>query len=201
MKQCVPAHKWVSLQNKMFIFFDKNFRYVGFILGLILYTQCDNMLPSVLALLISSISLLQIFHAKIILSAVFLPSMVSGHHQQHHHPQHDLHQNLPEVWPVGRQPGQHCLRPGLLHWAAAATGTCTCMHTHAHTHTHTHQQPYKNTSDALSFIRYDTGMGWFGEKGGSVWAREDGDVAIKVPFSAHINMYFIQILSLSENAF
>ena len=152
MKQCVPAHKWVSLQNKMFIFFDKNFRYVGFILGLILYTQCDNMLPSVLALLISSISLLLIFHAKIILSAVFLPSMVSGHHQQHHHPQHDLHQNLPEVWPVGRQPGQHCLRPGLLHWAAAATGTCTCMHTHAHTHTHTHTPTAIQKHFRCSFI-------------------------------------------------
>lgn len=46
MKQCVPVHNRVSLQNKMFIFFAKyykNFLYVGFILVLILYTQCDNM--------------------------------------------------------------------------------------------------------------------------------------------------------------
>ena len=117
------------------------------------------MSPSVLALLFSSISVLLMFHVKIILSAVFLSSMLSGHHQQHHHPQHDLHQNLPEVWPVGRQPSQHRLRPGLLHWAAAATGT--------HTQTHTPlQQPNKNTSVTLSFIRYDTGMGWFGEREG-----------------------------------
>lgn len=51
-----------------------------------------------------------------------LLSTLPGHHQQHHHPQHDLHQNLPEVWPVGGQPGQHRVRPGLLHRAAAAAG-------------------------------------------------------------------------------
>lgn len=37
-----------------------------------------------------------------------------GHHQQHHHPEHDLHQNLTQVRPVGGQSGQHRLRPGLL---------------------------------------------------------------------------------------
>lgn len=38
----------------------------------------------------------------------------SGHHQQHHHPQHDVHKDLAEIWPVGRQQGQHRLRPRLL---------------------------------------------------------------------------------------
>lgn len=45
-----------------------------------------------------------------------------GHHQQHHHSKHDFHQNVAEVWSVGRQPSQHRLRPGLLHGAAAAAG-------------------------------------------------------------------------------
>uniref|UniRef100_A0A3B3X8L2 Homer scaffold protein 1 n=1 Tax=Poecilia mexicana TaxID=48701 RepID=A0A3B3X8L2_9TELE len=39
---------------------------------------------------------------------------LQGYHQQHHHPQHDLHQDVAEVRPVGRQPGQHRLRPRLL---------------------------------------------------------------------------------------
>jgi len=38
----------------------------------------------------------------------------AGHHQQHHHPKHDLHQNLTQVRSVGGQSGQHRLRPGLL---------------------------------------------------------------------------------------
>lgn len=80
------------------------------------------MSPSVLALLFSCISILLMFHVKIILSAVFLSSMVSGHHQQHHHPQHDLHQDIAEVWPVGRQPGQHRLRPRLLVWEPPGEG-------------------------------------------------------------------------------
>lgn len=70
------------------------------------------------------------FHSTLCLyDLLLLFSVVSGHHQQHRHPQHDLHQNLPEVWPVGRQPGQHRLRPGLLHGAAAAAG----KHSRAHT--------------------------------------------------------------------
>lgn len=68
------------------------------------------------------------------LFTVFVPFfLVPGHHQQHHHPQHDLHQNLTEVWAVGRQPGQHCVRPGLFHRAAAAAGKyhprTRCQHT------------------------------------------------------------------------
>lgn len=41
-------------------------------------------------------------------------SVSAGHHQQHHHPQHDLHQNLTQVRSVGGQSGQHRVRPGLL---------------------------------------------------------------------------------------
>lgn len=40
-------------------------------------------------------------------------SLFPGHHQQHCHPQHDLYQNLPEVWAVGRQSCQHRLWPWL----------------------------------------------------------------------------------------
>lgn len=60
---------------------------------------------------------------------LFLLSVTPGHHQQHRHPQHDFHQNLPKVWPVGRQPGQHRLRSRLLHRAAAAAGE---HNTHTH---------------------------------------------------------------------
>lgn len=49
-------------------------------------------------------------------------SVEAGHHQQHHHPKHDVHQDVAEVWSVGRQPSEHRLRPGLLHGAAAAAG-------------------------------------------------------------------------------
>lgn len=45
-----------------------------------------------------------------------------GDHKQHHHPQHDLHQNIPEVWAVGRQQSQHRVRAGLPLRAAADKG-------------------------------------------------------------------------------
>lgn len=41
-------------------------------------------------------------------------STSTGHYQQHHNPQHDIHQDIAEVRPVGRQPSQHRLRPRLL---------------------------------------------------------------------------------------
>lgn len=75
-----------------------------------------------------------------------------GHHQQHHHPQHDLHQNLTEVWAVGRQPGQHCVRPGLFYRAAAAAGK---YHTRTRCqHTNIKQQQQKNPLLSLLFFIY-----------------------------------------------
>uniref|UniRef100_A0A3P9M8X6 Homer scaffold protein 1 n=1 Tax=Oryzias latipes TaxID=8090 RepID=A0A3P9M8X6_ORYLA len=50
---------------------------------------------------------------RTILQRTCFPSS-TGHHQQHHHPQHDFHKDVAEVRAVGRQPGQHCVRPGLL---------------------------------------------------------------------------------------
>lgn len=46
----------------------------------------------------------------------------TGDHQQHHHTQHDVHQDVAEVRSVGRQPGQHRVRTGLLFGAAAGQG-------------------------------------------------------------------------------
>ena len=46
----------------------------------------------------------------------------TGDHQQHHHPQHDVHQDVAEVRSVGRQQGQHRVRTGLLFGAAAGQG-------------------------------------------------------------------------------
>lgn len=43
----------------------------------------------------------------------------TGHHQQHNHTQHDVHQDITEVWPVGRQQGQHRVWIGLRFRAAA----------------------------------------------------------------------------------
>lgn len=47
---------------------------------------------------------------------------LAGHHQQHHHPQHDLHKDLPEVRTMGRQPGQHSVWAGLRFRAASLPG-------------------------------------------------------------------------------
>ena len=52
---------------------------------------------------------------------VLLP-LSPGHYQLHHYTQHDVHQDLAEVWPMGGQQGQHGLRPGLRYRAAAASG-------------------------------------------------------------------------------
>uniref|UniRef100_A0A8C7Z419 Homer scaffold protein 1 n=1 Tax=Oryzias sinensis TaxID=183150 RepID=A0A8C7Z419_9TELE len=52
-------------------------------------------------------------NGRTILQRTCSPSS-TGHHQQHHHPQHDLHKDVAEVRAVGRQPGQHRVRPGLL---------------------------------------------------------------------------------------
>ena len=38
-----------------------------------------------------------------------------GHHQQYHQSQHDVHQDLTEVWSVGRQQSQHSLWAGLFY--------------------------------------------------------------------------------------
>lgn len=46
----------------------------------------------------------------------------TGHHQQHNHTQHDVHQDITEVWPVGRQQGQHRVWIGLRFRAAALKG-------------------------------------------------------------------------------
>lgn len=55
---------------------------------------------------------------KLILSCYVL----TGDHQQHHHTQHDVHQDIAEVWPVGGQQGQHCVWTGLRFGAATGQG-------------------------------------------------------------------------------
>lgn len=55
----------------------------------------------------------------------------TGNNQQHHQSQHDVHEDLTEVWSVGRQPSKHCLRPGVLHRASPNQGTHTQAHMHA----------------------------------------------------------------------
>lgn len=48
---------------------------------------------------------------------------LTGNNQQHHKSQHDLHKNLAEVWPVGRQSSKHRLRAGILHRASPVQGS------------------------------------------------------------------------------
>lgn len=59
--------------------------------------------------------------------AVSLPVLLgfspAGDYQQHHHTQYDLHQDVAEVWAVGRQQSQHRVRPGVLLGAAADKGS------------------------------------------------------------------------------
>lgn len=52
----------------------------------------------------------------------------AGDHKQHHHPEHDFHQDLAEVWAVGRQQSQHSVRSGILLRAAAHEGKCLPAH-------------------------------------------------------------------------
>lgn len=55
-------------------------------------------------------------------------SILTGDYQQYHHTQHDVHQDITEVWPMGRQPGQHCVWIGLLLRAATGQGEVEQVH-------------------------------------------------------------------------
>lgn len=45
-----------------------------------------------------------------------------GNNKQHYHPEHDLHEDVSQVWAVGRQPCQHSVWAGFLHWASSGQG-------------------------------------------------------------------------------
>lgn len=56
------------------------------------------------------------------LNVCSLGCLAAGDHQQHDHTQYDFHQNVAEVWAVGRQQGQHGVWFGVLLGAAADKG-------------------------------------------------------------------------------
>lgn len=52
----------------------------------------------------------------------FLGCFPAGDYKQHNHTQHDFHQNVAEVWAVGRQQSQHGIWLGVFVGAAADKG-------------------------------------------------------------------------------
>lgn len=53
---------------------------------------------------------------------IFVVSACAGNHQLHRYTQHDIYQDVPEVWTVGGQQGQHRVRSRFCYRATAASG-------------------------------------------------------------------------------
>lgn len=51
----------------------------------------------------------------------------TGNYKQHNYTKYDLYENIAEIRPVGRQQGEHGLRPGICNRAAATTGKCCLL--------------------------------------------------------------------------
>lgn len=76
---------------------------------------------------------------------------LTGDHQQYHHAQHDVHQDVAEVRPVGRQQSQHRVRPGL--FIGAATGQGERRHLSA-SHEATGTKPTDNWAQQCTVMSY-----------------------------------------------